>query len=67
MVQLEKGVVVKDVLARQLKEGYVLGMGQSSNDAATKDVPTKPSRKECVSGMVRRYQSVVMMDATTML
>ena len=37
MVQLEKGVVVKDVLARQLKEGYVLGMVQKSEDASMKD------------------------------
>ena len=36
------------------KKEYVLGMGQSANDVAVKDVPTSPKMEEYARGMEQR-------------
>ena len=58
---------MKDVQTMLGMEEYAEDMGQHVILVVMTDVRTNPSGKGYVSDMVRRYQSVVMMDATTML
>ena len=41
-------------------------MGQSARNAATKDVPTMPSKEESAQDMGRRARNAAMKDVPTM-
>jgi len=48
-------------------EECVLGMGQSSNDAAVEDALTMLRKEECVCDMVQRLNDASVKDAQVML